>query len=657
MEKRALHTDIETYSDIAIAECGSFRYMDDDSFQVMLIGYAFDDEDVKVIDLMHGEDVPEEFVTALYDPNVEKRAWNCAFERYAYWHLFHRYCPPEQWQDTMVLSASCGYPLALGQAGEALGLPKDAAKDKAGRDLIRLFCTPRKPTKTNPSTRVMPDDEPEKWAQFIEYNRQDVVAERNIHHMLEHWTPDDMEHRIWCLDAKINERGIRADRVMAEQAEAMGTRYKTELTEQAANLTGLDNPNSVAQIKAWLLDQEGVEIPSLNKKIIADVMGQLQKEASKKFLDLRKELAKSSVKKYDAILRSAGPDGHVRGCFQFFGTHTGRWAGRLVQLQNLPQNHMPDLAECRELVRRGDYDTVLALYDSISAPLSELIRTALIPEPNDYFVVSDFSAIEARVTAWFAEEEWRLEAFREGKDIYCESASQAFKVPVVKHGINGELRQKGKIMELACGYGGGVGAMKAFGADKLGMSEEEMGENVARWREASPNICAMWRKLERAAIQCAARRMDVKSGVRDVAFQWEKDIMWMTLPSGRRMAYVEPKYEESNRRTGKVLSYMGLNQITRKWERIETWGGKLTENLVQATARDILRDKMLALDLTGFDIRASVHDEVIISARDNPLKILSPLEEINGIMCSPIDWAPGLPLDADGYTCDFYMKA
>ena len=653
MEKRLLHVDIETYSEVDIGACGSFRYMDDPSFEVMLIAYAFNDEDVRVIDLTSSDlAVVDVFEKALYDPDTVKVAHNAAFERYAFQHLFHRYCPPEEWLDTMILSSSCGLPLALGQVSDALGLPKDTAKDKAGRDLIRLFCTPHKPTKSNPSTRIRPEDEPEKWAQFIEYNRQDVVAERTIYHKLKRWLPDEIEHRIWCLDARINERGIRADRQLVMNAEAMGTRYKETLTEDATALTGLDNPNSVAQIKEWLLNQEGVDIPSLNKKVIADVMSKLQNDASKKFLELRKELAKSSVKKYDAILRSMGEDDHVRGCFQFFGTHTGRWAGRLVQLQNLPQNHMPDLAECRELVRRGDYDTVLALYDSISAPLSELIRTALIPEPGEYFVVSDFSAIEARVTAWFANEEWRLEAFREGKDIYCESASQAFKVPVVKHGINGELRQKGKIMELACGYGGGVGAMKAFGADKMGMTEEEMGENVAKWRDASPNICAMWRKLERAADLCASRCTTEKSGVRDVTFQWENDIMWMTLPSGRRMAYVQPRYEESTRRNGKTLSYMGLNQVTRKWERVETWGGKLTENLVQATARDILRDKMLALDLAGYDIRGSVHDEVIITTSG-----LTALDEVNEIMCAPVAWALGLPLDADGYACDFYMKA
>lgn len=652
-KSKTLGIDIETYSDVDIRACGSFRYIDDPSFEVLLISYAFDDAEVRTIDLAMGDTVPEEFYSGLYDPDITKTAWNAAFERYALWKYFGRYCPPSEWEDTMVLSASCGLPLSLGQAGEALMLPQDKAKDKEGKELIRLFCSPRKPTKRNPATRVLPQDEPEKWEAFQYYNAQDVVAERNIRNLLIQWRPDETEHQIWALDARINERGIRADLTLAHRAIEMGDHYKEELTEEAVQLTGLQNPGSVAQIKDWLLQQEGLEVPSLNKKVVADVVAQLKTDKAKEFMALRKELAKSSVKKYDAVIRSAGPDDHIRGCFQFAGTRTLRWAGRLVQLQNLPQNHMKDLAEARTLVRAGDYDTVRALYDSVSSTLSELIRTTLIPEPGHRFVVADFSAIEARVTAWLSNEEWRLEVFRNGGDIYCASATQMFHVPVEKHGANSELRQKGKVAELALGYGGGVNALKAFGADKLGMSEEEMAETVAMWREASPKICATWRRLERAAIQCTVRHHTVESGIPGVRFEWEKGILWMTLPSGRRMAYFNAEYRENKRRTGKCLSYMGLDQTTKKWTRIETWGGKLTENLVQATARDCLRDSMLALEAEGWDIRAHVHDEVICT---EPVGSARGGDAMSEIMGRVLPWAEGLPLKAEAYECAFYQK-
>ena len=650
---RTLGIDIETYSDISIRDCGSFRYIDDPSFEVLLISYAFDDAEVRTIDLVMGDEVPEELLLALHDSSVIKTAWNAAFERYALWKHFGDYLPPEEWQDTMVLAASCGLPLSLGQASEALMLPQDKAKDKRGKELIKLFCTPRKPTKRDPSTRVWAWDEPDAWDEFKEYNAQDVVAEQTIRNLLLHWLPDETEHRIWALDARINERGIRADLALAQRAIEMGDRYKAELTEEAVQLTGLQNPGSVSQIKDWLKKQEGLEVPSLNKKVVADVVAQLQTDKARQFMALRKELAKSSVKKYDAVIRSAGPDHHIRGCFQFAGTRTLRWAGRLVQLQNLPQNHMKDLAEARALVRAGDYDTVRALYDSVSSTLSELIRTTLIPEPGHRFVVADFSAIEARVTAWLSDTQWRLDVFREGGDIYCASATQMFHVPVEKHGVNSELRQKGKVAELALGYGGGVNALLAFGADKLGMTDEEMAETVAMWREASPNICAMWRKLERAAMQCTLRHHTVESGIPGVRFEWERGILWMTLPSGRRMAYFNAEIRENRRRTGKCLTYMGLDQTTKKWTRIETWGGKLTENLVQATARDCLRDSMLALEAAGWDIRAHVHDEIICT---EPEYSGRGVEEMSEIMGREIPWAKGLPLRADGYECPFYQK-
>lgn len=653
--QRTLSIDLETYSEIDIAKCGSFRYIDDESFEILLLGYAFDDEPVTVIDLTADEEVPADFLAALYDPEVTKTAWNCAFERFGLWKHFGRYCPPEQWSDTMILSAVCGLPLGLGEAGKALRLEADEAKDREGKALIRYFCSPCRPTKVNGGrTRNLPQHDTDKWALFIEYNRQDVVAERAIRKRLLRWEPDSLEHRFWCLDARINERGMRVDRELVHNAIAMDARYKAELTEQAVAISGLENPNSVAQIKQWLLEQEGIEVPSLNKKVVAEVVSQLNGERAKQFMALRARLAKSSTKKYEAMERSACADAHIKGCFQFYGANrTGRFAGRLVQLQNLPQNHMEDLAVARSLVRDNDYETVRLLYDSVSDTLSELIRTALIPEPGHRFIVADFSAIEARVIAWIAGEQWRLDVFRNGGDIYCASASQMFHVPVVKHGENGHLRQKGKIAELALGYGGGANALKAFGADKMGMTEEEMVNTVDLWREASPRVCALWRALERAAIRCVVHKTPQVSAIGGIRFEMECGILWMTLPSGRRIAYYGAEYGPSKfHRDRRALSYMGVDQKTKRWGRVETWGGKLAENVTQATARDCLRDTMLALEDAGYDIRAHVHDEVIISEpRDGRT-----VEDVSAIMGRELPWASGLPLRGDGYACDFYMK-
>lgn len=653
--KRTLSIDLETYSEIDIAKCGSFRYIDDESFEILLLGYAFDDEPVTVIDLTADEEAPADFLAALYDPEVTKTAWNCAFERFGLWKHFGRYCPPEQWSDTMILSAVCGLPLGLGEAGKALRLEADEAKDREGKALIRYFCSPCRPTKVNGGrTRNLPQHDTDKWALFIEYNRQDVVAERTIRKRLLRWEPDSLEHRFWCLDARINERGMRVDRELVHNAIAMDARYKAELTKQAVAISGLENPNSVSQIKQWLLEQEGIEVPSLNKKVVAEVVSQLNGERAKQFMALRARLAKSSTKKYEAMERSACADAHIKGCFQFYGANrTGRFAGRRVQLQNLPQNHMEDLAVARSLVRDNDYETVRLLYDSVSDTLSELIRTALIPEPGHRFIVADFSAIEARVIAWIAGEQWRLDVFRNGGDIYCASASQMFHVPVVKHGENGHLRQKGKIAELALGYGGGANALKAFGADKMGMTEEEMVNTVDLWREASPRVCALWRALERAAIRCVVHKTPQVSAIGGIRFEMECGILWMTLPSGRRIAYYGAEYGPSRfHRDRRALSYMGVDQKTKRWGRVETWGGKLAENVTQATARDCLRDTMLALEDAGYDIRAHVHDEVIISEpRDGRT-----VEDVSAIMGRELPWASGLPLRGDGYACDFYMK-
>ena len=652
---RRLHLDFESRSDVDIVKYGSYKYMESPEFKLLLLAYAFDDDPVKLVDLECGESWPEEFRAAVRDPSITKLARNAAFERNAIKTALGIYCPPENWIDTAVLAAQCGLPRSLEGSGEALGLEEDQAKLKDGKALIRYFCIPARPTKANGGRKWnLPEHAPEKWSRFREYCAQDVVTDRIQFHLLEQWLPSPEEHRFWCLDTRINEKGVRIDRKLAANAVAMNNRYKEELTAQAVAITGLENPKSVSQIKNWLFDQEGQMFPSLNKKVIADVVSQLKTEEARMFMELRSELSKSSTAKYEAMLRSQCADGTVKGCFLFYGANrTGRFAGRLVQFQNLPQNHMPDLAEARELVREGRYTTMLALYDGVSKPLSELIRTAIIPEEGHKIMVADFSAIEARVVAWFANEQWRLNVFESGGDIYCASASKMFHVPVVKHGVNGHLRQKGKVAELGLGYGGGVNALKAFGADKMGMSEEEMQETVDLWREGSPNIVALWRSLEKAAIRCVVRRMSAVSEVGKVRFSFESGILWMNLPSGRRIAYFGARYEPSKwDKTRKVLSYMGIDQNSKKWARVETWGGKLTENLVQATARDCLREAMFALDEEGYDIRAHVHDEVIAT---EPLEGRS-VEEMSEVMGRPIPWAPGLPLRADGYETPFYKK-
>lgn len=657
---RTLSIDIETYSDIDIVECGSYRYIADDSFEILIIGYAFDDDPVAVIDLMDPAHViPEEFSNAIFDPAITKTAWNCAFERTALAKFFGRYCPPEQWEDTMILSAYNGYPLALAEAGKALNMAKEGTqKDAAGKRLIDFFSKPRRNVQAAPlfgetKTRNYPADAPERWQQYIEYNRQDVVAERAIRKRLINNKPNDTEHKFWCLDARINEAGVRIDRTLAAHASAIGSQYTQELLKEAKSITGITNPKSPVQIKQWLKKTEGIDVDSLDKRVVDDVLNKLKTPEAKAFMALRKEYSKTSTTKYDVMLNATTEaDPHVRGCFQFYGSHTGRFAGRLVQLQNLSKNYMPDIAAARALVRDNDYETIKVLYENVASTLSELIRTALIPEDGCRFIVSDYSAIEARITAWLAGEQWRLDVFNNGGDIYCQSASQMFHVPVEKHGVNGHLRQKGKVAELACGYGGGVGALKAFGADKMGMTEDEMQETVNKWREASPKIVLMWRTLERAAIKCVGHKQTTVARLPSyyVRFDYEDGTMWMSLPSGRRVAYPGARYDESAFKDHMTLSYLAYK--AGHWIREETFSGKLTENLVQAIARDCLRESMMALADEGFDIRAHVHDEVIINEPIGGRTV----EQVCEILGRPLSWAPGLPLRGDGYECEFYMK-
>lgn len=580
--KRICFCDTETFSEVDIGKCGSYRYIEDNSTEVLLLTYAFGDEPVKCADLASGDPWPEEFLAAYDDPDTLLIAHNCSgFE----WPLFNRFLhplPPERYFDTMHLAAQCGLPQSLGGAGEAIGLTEEQAKIKDGRALIRYFCTPCKPTKSNGQReRNLPEHDPEKWTRFKEYAVRDVEAMRTIYHHLEQWTPDAAERRFWALDARINAHGVRIDRKLATNAVLMDAKNKEELTAEAIALTGMENPKSVSQIKSWLYDQEGKEFPSLNKKVLADVIPALKSEDAKQFMALRTELSKSSTAKYNAMLRSMSPkDDHVRGCFRFYGANrTGRFAGALVQFQNLSKNYDANLDGMRELVKGGHYTALKVLYDGVADPLSQLVRTAIIPEEGHKILVADFSAIEARVTAWFAGEEWKLQAFRDGQDIYCATASQMFHVPVVKHGINGELRQKGKVAELACGYGGGVNALKAFGADKMGMTDEEMQDVVDKWRDSNANVAAWWKTMENAAVRAVARQVETVDKIGGITFSYENGVLFMKLPSGRRLAYWGAAYGESRFQPGrKTLSYMGVNQQTKKWSRVETWGGKLVEN-------------------------------------------------------------------------------
>ena len=580
--KRICFCDTETFSEVDIGKCGSYRYIEDNSTEVLLLTYAFGDEPVKCADLASGDPWPEEFLAAYDDPDTLLIAHNCSgFE----WPLFNRFLhplPPERYFDTMHLAAQCGLPQSLGGAGEAIGLTEEQAKIKDGRALIRYFCTPCKPTKSNGQReRNLPEHDPEKWTRFKEYAVRDVEAMRTIYHHLEQWMPDAAERRFWALDARINAHGVRIDRKLATNAVLMDAKNKEELTAEAIALTGMENPKSVSQIKSWLYDQEGKEFPSLNKKVLADVIPALKSEDAKQFMALRTELSKSSTAKYNAMLRSMSPkDDHVRGCFRFYGANrTGRFAGALVQFQNLSKNYDANLDGMRELVKGGHYTALKVLYDGVADPLSQLVRTAIIPEEGHKILVADFSAIEARVTAWFAGEEWKLQAFRDGQDIYCATASQMFHVPVVKHGVNGELRQKGKVAELACGYGGGVNALKAFGADKMGMTDEEMQDVVDKWRDSNANVAAWWKTMENAAVRAVARQVETVDKIGGITFAYENGVLFMKLPSGRRLAYWGAAYGESRFQPGrKTLSYMGVNQQTKKWSRVETWGGKLVEN-------------------------------------------------------------------------------
>lgn len=662
MEKiRTLSIDIETYSDVDLQKCGVYKYAQSSAFEILLFGVSVNGGEVMVCDLAQGEKIPMKIIKALTDDTVAKWAFNASFERVclsAYLRRNYRqqfcsyginedtvgnYLDPTSWKCSMIWSAYMGLPLSLAGAGAVLGLEEQKLKE--GKDLIRYFCVPCKATKVNGGrTRNLPEHDREKWERFKFYNKRDVEVEMSIQEKLKKFPVPDFVWEEYHLDQEINDRGIALDMAVVENAIAFDEKSKAELVEKMQALTDLDNPNSVVQMKQWLADN-GLEMDSLGKKEAAQAV----KDAPRPIADvlaIRQQLAKSSVKKYQAMQNAVCEDGRARGMFQFYGANrSGRWAGRMIQLQNLPQNHMPDLEQARGLVRAGNYEAMELLYDDIPDTLSQLIRTAFVPRPGMKFVVADFSAIEARVLSYFAKESWRSEVFANNGDIYCASASAMFGVPVEKHGVNGHLRQKGKIAELALGYGGSVGALKAMGALEMGLAEEELQPLVDSWRAANPNIVRFWWDVDRCVKDTVKNRVPTEThGIR---FYFQSGMLFIQLPSGRRLSYVKPRMGE-NRFGGESVTYEGVGG-TKKWERIESYGPKFVENIVQAVSRDILAYAMRTL--SHCFICGHVHDELIIECSRGVS-----LDAVCEQMGRTPPWIPGLLLRADGYECSFYKK-
>ena len=644
---QTLSIDIETYSDLLLQKTGVYRYVESPSFEILLFSYSADCTPVKVVDLACGEKIPDEIISALTDDSVTKWAFNASFERICISRFLGyptgKYLSPKSWKCSMIWAATMGLPLSLEGVGAVLGLEKQKLTE--GKELIRYFCQPCSPTKSNGQrTRNFPHHAPDKWQLFKKYNIRDVETEMAIQARLAKYPVPDFVWEEYHIDQEINDRGVALDKELVHQAIQMDSRSRFELTTAMKEITQLENPNSVQQMKQWLSDN-GLQTDTLGKKAVSDLM----KTAPPKLqnvLTLRQQLAKSSVKKYQSMETAVCSDGRARGMFQFYGANrTGRWAGRIIQMQNLPQNHLDDLAQARGLVRVGDFEAVEMLYEDVPDTLSQLIRTAFVPKEGYKFIVADFSAIEARVIAWLAGEKWRQKVFADGGDIYCASASQMFGVPVEKHGINGHLRQKGKIAELALGYGGSVGALKAMGAIDMGIPEDELPELVSAWRQANPHIVKLWWDIDRAVKDAVIKKTTTEAY--GLNFICQSGMLFITLPSGRRLAYVKPKIGE-NKFGGSSITYEGVGS-TKKWERLESYGPKFVENIVQATARDILCYAMKAL--RNFSIVMHIHDELIIEA-DSDI----PLEYICKQMSNTPHWAKGLLLRADGYETNFYKK-
>ena len=641
-----LAMDLETYSDVDIKECGLYKYTESDAFEILLFGYSIDDGPVQIIDLTAGEEIPEDIVRMICDDNTIKTSFNANFEMACLSRHLGVDLQPESWRCSAAQAHILALPMSLMGVGEVLGFEKK--KMEEGKELIKYFCQPCKPTKSNGGrTRNLPKHAPDKWELFKKYCIRDVEVEMQIRQRLHKYPISDFEQRVFCLDHKINKRGIKVDMELVDHAVECDGIYKDKAYDRAVELSGLSNPNSLPQLKGWL-SEHGIEAESLSKEAVENLIDETDGDV-KEMLELRKTMSKTSIKKYEAIIRSVCKDDRVRGLYQYYGANrTGRFSGRLVQMQNLPNSKLPSLEIAREALKIGSYDELDFLYDNIQDTLSGLIRTAFVAKEGCRFIVSDESAIEARILAWLAGEDWRIKAFEEGKDIYCASASAMFGVPVEKDGINGDLRKKGKIAELALGYGGAVGALTSMGALKMGLSEEELPNLVTSWRNSNPAIYNFWWDCDNAAINAITGKCATRVG--RVSFTYENGMMFIKLPSGRRLAYVKPRMM-LNKYGKEGISYWGVGE-NKKWMRIETYGPKLVENIVQATARDILVEGMLRIDKAGLDIVGHIHDEVIVEA---PYGVSS-VEEINGFLATVPEWAEGLPLAAAGFESPFYKK-
>lgn len=653
-----LSIDIETYSSIDIKKAGMYKYALSDDFQILLFAYSIDFGEVKIIDLAKGEILPEVIISALNDKNIIKHAYNAPFEWWCLNQAGYK-TSIEQWRDTMFHGLYCGYTAGLGATGTAIGLPQDKKKDTTGKALIKLFCVPCKPTKKNGGRlRNLPHHEPEKWELFKNYCIQDVVTETEIYKRLSNFPVPQEEQDLWVLDQKINAYGVKIDTELVRGALNINNVITAELTEEAVQITKLDNPNSAAQLGNWLKEKTGQDIENLQKGTVSELIGSLEDKEAVRVLEIRQELAKTSIKKYVAMEEAICPDGRIRGLLQFYGANrTGRWAGRLVQVQNLPRNYLETLDYAREIVKSQDADFLKLVYGNVSDTLSQLIRTAFIPSEGHKFVVADFSAIEARVIAWLAGEQWRQEVFATHGKIYEASASQMFGVPIelIKKG-NPEyaLRQKGKVAELALGYGGSSGALIAMGALDMGLEEKELPDVVRRWRNANKRITDLWYGIENAVIKLM--ETGETQGLKGIVFSREIDLIYgqdfltIKLPSGRKLFYPKPHLKE-NRFGSNALHYFGVNQTTKKWEVQETYGGKLVENIVQAISRDCLAVTLKRLEAEGLQTVMHIHDEAVIDADPN-----ADLDKVCELMGQPIEWAPGLLLKAAGFESSYYMK-
>lgn len=647
---KKLSCDIETFSDVDLIRCGVYKYADSPNFEMLLFAYAVDDGDVHIIDIAGGEELPEEIIQVIKSDTVVKTAYNAQFERVCLSRYLKlpegEYLNPQSWYCTAVQAAELALPLSLADVGSVLGLERQ--KMTEGKELIKYFCVPCKPTKSNGNrTRNRPCHDINKWETFKKYCMRDVDVERQIADKLKMYPISDEEHRLYVLDQIINDRGVLVDCELAKQAVKLNSIQSAVAVEQAYMITGLENPNSVTQLKQWL-KENGVEIESLSKKAVKSLADETDGDVSK-MLKLRLLMAKTSVKKYEAVIRSVCSDNRVHGMMRFCGANrTGRWSGNILQPQNLPQNHLPDLTLAMDIVKDGDFEMLDMMFGNVPNVLSELIRTVLIPKPNHRFIVADFSAIEARVLAWIAGEQWRIDTFKNGGDIYCASASKMFKVPVEKNGVNGELRQKGKISELACGYGGSVGALKNMGAVEMGVQENELQGLINDWRNANPHIVRFWYEVGNAAMKAIKEKTTVPLG--KLVFAYERGILFIRLPSGRRLSYIKPRIG-TNRFGGDSITYMGINSA-KKWDRLETFGGKLTENIVQGTARDLLANALINAANAGYDTVFHVHDEIICEVPNG----YGSVDELCRLMCIKPEWADGLPLNADGFECEYYKK-